>query len=79
MRIIKFSIRVAILVILVTVFGTTLTSAQQKHPEKKTEEKMKPAIPVKKTSEVAKDSTVTKKSTDGKMKKMMPKAKPPGK
>lgn len=79
MKTMKFSVKVATVVALLTVLGATITSAQQKHPEKKTVEKVKVVLPVKQSPEVAKDSSGVKKSTDGKMKKMMPKAKPPGK
>lgn len=79
MKAIKFSgITVAIIASLL-VFGATSVFAQQAHPVKKSEPKVKPVAPVKENPEVEKDSTAGKKAPERKGNKMMPKAKPPGK
>lgn len=82
MKTMKFSVKVAAFVAILTVFTLTFVSAQQKHPEKvvkKTEEKKNPETPKKQNPEAVKDSTTGKKVMDRKMNKMMPKPKPPGK
>lgn len=79
MKAIKFSGITAAIVASLLVYGAAAVSAQQTHPVKKSEPKVKPAAPVKENPEAAKDSTAGKKTPDRKANKMMPKAKPPGK